>query len=109
MRFPIAPVARLTLHLNGTLYEVRPVDAQASDVIKAWQLRKADGTTYVVADTTYGATCECASFVFRHDGRDSVGCKHVRACRQLGLIDDNGASPHTWPSWTDTHAFASRS
>lgn len=106
---PIRPtIARLTVHINGSLYQVLPVAAQASDVIKAWRLRKADGTDYCVADTLDGATCECADYVFRHDGRDHLGCKHIQALRSVGLIDDDAGDVSEWPAWTDTHAYATR-
>jgi hypothetical protein len=76
-----------------------------SEVTRAWRLRKADGTTYTVADTTDGASCECADQVFRHEGEYTPGCKHIRALRALGLLDDDGEGPESWAAWTDTHAY----
>jgi hypothetical protein len=43
--------------------------------------------------------------VFRHDGNDQTGCKHLRALRALGLIDPDSDGPESWPAWTDTHAY----
>jgi hypothetical protein len=100
-----ADVCRLTVHIRGVLYGARPIRPEASDVIEAWRLRRADGTAYVVAETTDGATCDCGDFVFRHDGIDATGCEHVRALRALGLIDPDGSDPHDWPAWTDSHAY----
>lgn len=96
---------RLTITIRGEHYTARPLPASTGDVARVWRLRKADGTTYDVADTADGATCECGDFVFRHDGLDQTGCKHVRALRALGLIDQEGVDPNAWPAWTDTHAF----
>jgi hypothetical protein len=82
----------------------RPVRPETFNVVRVWRLRKADGTTYTVADTIDGATCDCGDFVFRHDGH-GTHCKHVRALRALGLIDPEGEDPAEWPAWTDSHAF----
>jgi hypothetical protein len=100
-----ADVCRLTVHIQGACYGARPFRPETSDVIRAWRLRKADGSTYDVADTIDGPTCDCADQTFRHDGIDATGCKHIRALRALGLIDDEGDGPETWPAWTDSHAY----
>jgi hypothetical protein len=81
---------RLTLHLRGTAYRVRPV---ASDDGRAFRLRKADGTIYDVAETPFGPTCDCGDQVWRHEGRDGTGCKHIQALRKLGLIGDPAPRP----------------
>jgi hypothetical protein len=96
-----ADVCRLTVHIRGVCYSARPVEPECDDVARAWRLRLADGTAYTVAETVHGATCECGDFVWRHDGKDAAGCKHIRALRALGLIDQAGAEPPDWPSWTD--------
>ena len=96
---------RLTLTIRGTAYSARPIRPELPEVIRAWQLRKPDGESYTVADTIDGATCDCAEFTFRHEGIDATGCKHFRALRALGLIDDDGRDATEWPAWTDTHAF----
>src|SRR4051794_31478492 len=83
-------VCRLTVSIRGVGYTARPIHPETSDVSRAWRLRKPDGTDYTVAETIYGATCDCADYVFRHDGLDQTGCKHVRALRALGLIDPDG-------------------
>jgi hypothetical protein len=75
-----ADFCRLTVTIRGESYTARLIRPEAADVARAWRLRKRDGTAYVVADTADGATCECADFVFRHDGIDADGCKHIRAC-----------------------------
>src|SRR5262249_38123360 len=98
-----ADLCRLTVTIRGTCYTARPVRPEADGVTRAWRLRKADGTTYDVADTAHGATCDCADQTFRHEGIDAAGCKHVRALRALGLIDPEGDGPADWPAWTDAH------
>ena len=105
-RKPKAPdVCRLSVTIRGTHYTARPIRAESSDVVRAWRLRKADGTTHDVADTIDGATCDCGDFVYRHEGIDALGCKHIRALRALGLLDDEGTDPADWPAWVDTHAY----
>lgn len=99
-----ADTCRLTLTIRGVAYGARPVRPEDPGVIRAWTLRKTDGESYTVAETTDGSTCDCADFTFRHEGHDQVGCKHIRA---LGLIEpDADEGPESWPAWTDTHAFA---
>lgn len=100
-----ADLCRLTLAIRGESYSVRPVRPETVDMVRAWRIRKADGTTYDLADTADGATCTCGDFVYRHQGNDQLGCKHVRAARALGLLDPDGEDPRDWPAWTDTHAF----
>jgi environmental stress-induced protein Ves len=50
------------------------------------------------ADTSDGATCDCADYTFRHDGHDQTGCKHVRVLRALGLIDPAAEDASEWPA-----------
>jgi hypothetical protein len=102
---PPPDTCRLSVTIRGTCYTARPVRAETPDVIRAWRLRRPDGEAYTVADTIDGQQCTCADFVYRHEGLDAIGCKHVRALRALGLIDPDGEDAHDWPSWTDTHAF----
>jgi hypothetical protein len=100
-----ADVCRLTVTIRGESYTVRPIRPGTSDVVRAWRLRKADGTTYDVAETIHGASCECGDQTFRHEGQDQLGCKHIRSLRALGLIEPDADGPEFWPPWTDTHAF----
>ena len=66
-------VCRLSVHIRGVAYTARPIRPELSEVIRAWQLRKPDGTTYTIADTIDGAACDCADFTYRHDGHDQIG------------------------------------
>jgi hypothetical protein len=97
-----ADVCRLTVTIRGTSYTARPVNPQASDVVRAWRLRWADGTVYTVADTA-GPTCDCGDYVWRHEGKDATGCEHVKSLRALGLLNPAGEvqGAESWPAWTD--------
>lgn len=90
---PSAPdqgAARLSLFINGTAYQVRPLPADPSAALRAFQLRKFDGTEYDVAQTADGATCDCPDFTFHREGIDPSGCKHIKALVSCGLIDAVG-------------------
>ena len=77
---------RLFLQINRTFYEVYPLDCDPIVAEKAFRLNKPDGTLYDVAQTRYGPQCDCPDFIFRRDGLDPAGCKHVKALVAEGLI-----------------------
>ncbi len=77
---------RLTLTINGDNYSVRPLPADFVG-IRAFRLTKRDGEAHDVARHAHGAECTCGDRVFRRDGIDPKGCKHIRAARAVGLID----------------------
>ena len=77
---------RLTLSLNGTAYNVRPLPVDQDAATKAFWLRKADGTTYDVARTVHGSECSCPDWIFNRDGKDVSGCKHIKAMKACGLL-----------------------
>jgi len=56
---------------------------------RAFRLQKPDGTLYDVTQTPFGPTCDCPDFIYRRDGIDTAGCKHVQALVAFGLIDGN--------------------
>lgn len=74
-------VSHLFLLINETLYGVQPLESE-----RAFRLNKSDGTLYDVAQTPHGARCDCPDFIFRRDGLDPSGCKHVQALAAQGLI-----------------------
>jgi len=78
---------RLSLTINGTPYAVWPVHCDPTAARRCWSLRKADGTSYHASQHTWGAECDCPDFIFRRDGRDPAGCKHVKALTALGMLD----------------------
>ena len=77
----------LTLTIDRTTYEVGRLACHEPIADRAFRLRKPDGTLYDVAQTPYGPECDCPDFVFRRDGLDPDGCKHVQALVACGLID----------------------
>ena len=82
---PILP--RLSLTIRDTSYTVRRVACDPVVADKAFRLLKQDGTLYDVAQTPFGPECDCPDFVFRRDGLDPAGCKHVQALVACGLIE----------------------
>lgn len=83
---PAHGTARLGLTINGTSYGLRRVPSDASIAAGAWAIRKADGTTYHVAITPHGPTCDCPDWTFHRDGIDPDGCKHIKAMVAVGLV-----------------------
>jgi hypothetical protein len=79
-------VARLSLFINGTAYDVHPIDADGSAAARAFRLRKFDGTEYDVAQAPQGLSCDCPDFTFHREGIDPEGCKHIKALVACGLV-----------------------
>ena len=77
----------LFLAINETLYGVKPLACDSLIATRAFRLNKPDGTLYDVAQTPYGPQCDCPDFIFRRDGIDPEGCKHVKALVSQGLIE----------------------
>lgn len=95
---PEAPVAEpadkplvvaMVLSIDSTHYAVAPL-APAPDAVKAFRFSKVGGdeARHDVDETATGASCTCGDFVWRHEGRDTIGCKHLRAARMMGLISE---------------------
>src|SRR4051795_5956235 len=89
---PLAPRSRprpahLFLKINETVYGLRALDCDPELAIRAFRLAKADGSRYDVAQTPYGPQCDCPDFIFRRDGIDPAGCKHVKALIAEGLLE----------------------
>ncbi len=83
--------AHLFLTINQTLYAVHPLECEPSAARRAFRLNKADGTLYDVAQTQDGPYCDCPDFIFRRDGIDAAGCKHVQALVANGLIEGHSS------------------
>ncbi len=81
------PASQLLLVINQTVYRVRPIRCDPLDTVRAFRLNKPDGTLYDVAQTRFGVQCDCPDFVYRRDGLDPNGCKHVKSLVAQGLID----------------------
>jgi hypothetical protein len=82
----VRPV-RLDLTIDRTTYALERVACHPSIGPRAYRLTKGNGVTYDVAQTSFGLQCDCPDFIFRRDGIDPDGCKHVRALVDSGLID----------------------
>lgn len=78
---------QLYLTIDGAAYLVRPVLADPCLARRAFALTKPDGTNYDVVQSHHGPTCDCPDFIYRRDGLDPAGCKHVRALVSCGLIE----------------------
>jgi hypothetical protein len=101
-RVPVAPshgVARLTLFISGKAYNMQPLHGDDVGIMKAFRLRKYDGTEYDIAQTADGVSCDCPDYAFRREAVDPSGCKHIKALIACGLIDpdltESRASPAT--------------
>ena len=79
--------------IQQTLYAVSPLECDPSIAAKAFRLNKPDGTLYDVAQTHHGHRCDCPDFIFRRDGLDPSGCKHVKALIHQGLLDQPEERP----------------
>jgi hypothetical protein len=91
--------ARLTI--NGTPCDVRPVPGCDPQLVRrAFSLEKVklageladpsrpahDGYYHVVESARGNVSCDCPDYIFRREGQDPRGCKHVQACQAAGLI-----------------------
>jgi hypothetical protein len=83
---PASGTAGLTLHLNGTDYRLRLIQAHPEIASLAYRLTKPDGTAYDVRQTGYGAECSCPDYAYSREGKDPRGCKHVCGLRAWGLL-----------------------
>ncbi len=78
---------RLVLSIDRTDYVVTPLACGPGvDARRAYRLIKGDGSAYDLAETEHGPQCDCPDYIFRRDGFDPDGCKHVKALVRLGLI-----------------------
>ena len=95
---PAHGVARLTLHINGIAYAVRPIACDPAAALKAIRLRKADGTIYHIALTEHGPICDCPDFTFSREGIDPAGCKHIlRLDRNWATGRERGGEMNSTP------------
>jgi hypothetical protein len=91
--------SHLFLTIRETVYLVDRIACDPATETRAFRLSKGDGTLYDVAQTIFGPQCDCPDFVYRRDGLDPDGCKHVRALVDHGLIE---------PAEVDAGAFGGR-
>jgi len=84
---------RLDLTIGRTTYAIQPLAEKPCPGSRAFRLVKGDGTIYDVASTSHGPICDCPDYIFRRDGLDPTGCKHIKALVGSGLIDQKITSP----------------
>jgi hypothetical protein len=77
---------RLDLTIGRTSYEIERLAETFHPGSRAFRLTKEDGTIYDVAQTSYGPECDCPDYIFRRDGLDPTGCKHIKALVWSGLM-----------------------
>jgi hypothetical protein len=82
---PATGVCSLTLKINGVPYRVRKLDPEFGQH-RAFRLTKPDGEFHDVLDGIYGPECSCGDFIWRRDGIDPTGCRHIKAARATGLL-----------------------
>src|SRR4051812_33207480 len=95
---------RFTLAIGDSTYAVRPLAVgPGSGLSKLIRLRKDDGAVHHVSRHAHGCECDCPDFVYRREGRDPRGCRHIRALVSVGLVEPTPAvrpAASTWPDWT---------
>ena len=90
---PSVAAYRLDLTIGRTTYAIQPLPEKPCPGSRAFRLVKGDGTIYDVASTTDGPICDCPDYIFRRDGLDPSGCKHIKALVGSGLIDSTLTTP----------------
>lgn len=78
--------SRLVLTIDRTAYVILPLPRALDPSKRAYRLIKGDGVAYDLSESRYGPSCDCPDYIFRRDGLDPAGCKHVKALIQHGLI-----------------------
>jgi hypothetical protein len=81
---PACDSCRLKIAIGDTPYSLRPIRPGRFAAVKAYRLRKPDGTAYDVAELLSGPECSCPDFTVNRAGR--TPCKHIRALAACGLI-----------------------
>ena len=70
----------MLVEIGRTPYDVQPHGPDA------WTLERS-GAVYCVDDSGERTRCDCPDWQYRHAELDgSLGCKHIRALRELGLV-----------------------
>lgn len=86
------PSVSLSLSINRTPYEVHPLSVDSQVAVKGYELRKGDGACYHVAQLRHGCECTCPDFIFRRDGIDPTGCKHIKALGACLMLETGARS-----------------
>ncbi len=87
LRPPVQPTIR-SLTIRDVEYHVQRLQPLDPDVTHAYRLTKqaGNGDVYDVHHDQHGAHCTCPDFVYKREGLDPSGCKHVKALRAWQMI-----------------------
>lgn len=88
----------LFLLIDRTVYLIRRVPQGDGNQARAYRLRKADGTLYDLAESPRGPSCDCPDFIYRREGNDPAGCKHIQAMVDSGLLTVSVPSDQNFPA-----------
>lgn len=70
----------MIVEIGRASYDVQPHGPDA------WTLERS-GAVYCVDDSGERTRCDCPDWQYRHAELDgTLGCKHIRALRELGLV-----------------------
>ena len=70
----------MIVEIGRASYDVQPHGPDA------WTLERS-GAVYCVDDSGERTKCDCPDWQYRHAELDgTLGCKHIRALRELGLV-----------------------
>jgi len=80
------------LEINGQPYTAIAV-VDAGKVV-SWRLLKHEGVLQYDLTVGKDAACDCLDFLYRRDGKDESGCKHIAALRvalaAIGILPEEG-------------------
>jgi hypothetical protein len=77
------PDPSFILRIKDRSYSVQPLHTPE---VRLYSLTKSDGTTYHVHEDEHGIACDCPDYVWKREGLDPQGCKHVRALVSPGCF-----------------------
>jgi hypothetical protein len=72
--------------IDRTAYVLLPLSRAVDQSPRAYRLVKSDGAVYDLSETSYGPACDCPDYIYRRDGLDPSGCKHIKALVRHGLM-----------------------
>jgi hypothetical protein len=77
---------RVFLEIDQTRYALTRIRCDDAIGRRAFRLVKDDGTIYDVIQTRFGSECDCPDYIFRREGLDPQGCKHIQALVAARMI-----------------------
>jgi hypothetical protein len=77
------PDPSFVVRIKDRAYSVQPIHTPE---VRLYSLTKSDGRTYHVHEDEHGIACDCPDYVWKREGLDPQGCKHVRALVGAGCF-----------------------